>query len=299
MSILGEPLAIDITPKIVGYMAANGPGSTQQVIGSSSYTQVYHYFSDNQYFTSSSGAFTCKKAGTYRFKLYIRGSYNSSGTQCYARFRLYKNGTAFYSVTSGSTYGNGGGLLNITEDFAINDVLTAMVYANTGNIGTSLVIVIETTPQQYTGSSNGIIGNSLTVKRTPDMVAYLTARSMGSDQIIIGSSSYTGTYMGNADSRYFAYSSGAYTCKHAGTYKIQIYGRGAYTTAGNLRYAYFRLYKNGTAFYSVTSGSAYPNAGGTNSTTVTLAVGDVLTAMVYVSNNNNIACQISLLLRPN
>jgi len=27
MSILGEPLAIDLTPKIVGYMAANGPGS--------------------------------------------------------------------------------------------------------------------------------------------------------------------------------------------------------------------------------------------------------------------------------
>lgn len=108
-----------------------------------------------------------------------------------------------------------------------------------------------------------------------DIAAYIICSGSGSKYTTLGTNSSAACIYG-VDDALFDYTSGVFTAKKAGTYTLHCYVRGAYNSSGNARYCYFKIFQNGTVIQSVTSGSAYPNAGGTITYTITVAVSDTL-----------------------
>ena len=73
----------------------------------------------------------------------------------------------------------------------------------------------------------------------------------------------------------FAYdpSTGTFTCKSPGTYKIVACSRGGYNNSGTARYAHFRVLLNNTAIINVDTNQS-GNSGYTTNTSQTLAIND-------------------------
>ena len=135
------PDAIDSIPSgtmplIVGVMICSGSGGTWTIAGSDS-NAAFVFAVDPEYFSYSQGVFICQKNAIYTMNCYVRGTYNTSGTNRACYFRIYKNGTIAYSVTSGSTYPNKGGTVRYTLELEVGDTFYVEQKVQSGDAATT------------------------------------------------------------------------------------------------------------------------------------------------------------------
>ncbi len=121
------------------------------------------------------------------------------------------------------------------------------------------------------GGSEPVVGGFM--NHTSSSTSYVTAGNAGggSSNIVYGN-----------DDALFSYRLGTFTCAKAGTYKIQYYARGGYTSSGATRYVHFQISAAGSVVVSVT-GNTVGNTGTSGEVTVTLAIGDE----IYGRSKNN------------
>lgn len=86
-----------------------------------------------------------------------------------------------------------------------------------------------------------------------------------------------------ADNECFSFADGVFTCLKAGTYTVHYFGRGGYNSSGTSISMYYQVLHNSTVVASATN---VANAGVCNSVTVTLAVGDTISAQTRNASGN-------------
>lgn len=129
MSILGNALSMGGgTPHVVGYAWHTAYGTSYARVGN--FDRLKSLWADSNFFTQSTGLFTCQRAGTYQIVYFGRGGYNSSGTSIDLYFQVVANGSV---VASSYSVDNAGVNSSVTVTLSVGQTLYAQTRNSSGN----------------------------------------------------------------------------------------------------------------------------------------------------------------------
>ena len=145
MSVVGNTTEIpNPACPVVGFVWHTCTATSYTTVGgSSSAKKIYNV--DTDYFSYSSGTFTCKKAGTYYLTIYGRGGYRSSGNVARMQYRVYAGGSNVLNNTTGINYNGGTASTSVT--LAVGDTVYAQTRNDTSSNTHCMGLSIQTTEQ--------------------------------------------------------------------------------------------------------------------------------------------------------